>query len=215
MSTLGLSSAPDPLPTARAAAQAETTGALHRGANWLFLIAGLSVVNTVSMVSGSQWIFLGGLGVTQLAAAVAMHHGSGAQLAALFINLWAMGFFVCLGIFARKGQKWAFITGMSLYAVDAWWCCCFSPGSCCSFTALFSFVFTRAIPAAKNSMRLISATPMEVCRSLPNGGVPGQITAAGAGQSRMHAMGKRVRELLITPDAGQNSLDGCVRLGHA
>ena len=119
MSTLGLSPAPDPLPTARAVAQAETTGALHRGANWLFLIAGLSVVNTVSMVSGSQWIFLGGLGVTQFAAAVAMHLGSGAQLVALFINLWAMGFFVCLGIFARKGQKWAFITGMSLYAVDA------------------------------------------------------------------------------------------------
>ena len=119
MSSLGLSSAPDPLPTVRAAAQAETTGALHRGANWLFLIAGLSVVNTVSMVSGGHWTFLGGLGVTQFAAAVAMHLGSGAQLAALFINLWATGFFICLGIFARKGQKWAFITGMSLYAADA------------------------------------------------------------------------------------------------
>jgi hypothetical protein len=119
MSTLGLSTAPDPLPTVRAAAQAAITGALHRGANWLFLIAGLSVVNTVSMVSGGHWTFLGGLGVTQFAAAVAMHLGSGAQLAALFINLWATGFFVCLGIFARKGQKWAFITGMSLYAADA------------------------------------------------------------------------------------------------
>lgn len=119
MSSLGLSPAPDPLPTVTAAVQAETTKVLHKGANWLFLIAGLSVVNTVSMVSGSQWTFLGGLGVTQFAAAVAMQLGTRAQLVALFVNLWATGFFLCLGIFARKGQKWAFVTGMSLYAIDA------------------------------------------------------------------------------------------------
>ena len=78
MSGLGLSSAPtpDPLPTASAAAQAETTGALHKGANWLFLIGGLSVVNTVSLISGSTWIFLGGLGVTEIAAAIAMQFGT-------------------------------------------------------------------------------------------------------------------------------------------
>jgi hypothetical protein len=121
MSGLGLSSAPtpDPLPTASAAAQAETTGALHKGANWLFLIGGLSVVNTVSLISGSTWIFLGGLGVTEIAAAIAMQFGTRGQLVGLFVNLWATGFFVCLGIFARKGQKWAFITGMALYGADA------------------------------------------------------------------------------------------------
>jgi hypothetical protein len=121
MSGLGLSSAPtpDPLPTASAAAQAETTGALHKGANWLFLIGGLSVVNTVSLIGGSTWIFLGGLGVTEIAAAIAMQFGTRGQLVGLFVNLWATGFFVCLGIFARKGQKWAFITGMALYGADA------------------------------------------------------------------------------------------------
>jgi hypothetical protein len=121
MSGLGLSSAPtpDPLPTASAAAQAETTGALHKGANWLFLIGGLSIVNTVSLISGSTWIFLGGLGVTEIAAAIAMQFGTRGQLVGLFVNLWATGFFVCLGIFARKGQKWAFITGMALYGADA------------------------------------------------------------------------------------------------
>jgi len=121
MSGLGLSSSPslDPLPSVSAAAQAETTAALHKGANWLFLIAGLSVVNTVTLISGSQWLFLGGLGVTELAAAIAMHLGTKGQLIGLFINLWATAFFVVLGFFARKGQKWAFITGMALYAVDA------------------------------------------------------------------------------------------------
>ena len=121
MSSLGLSpsTAPDPLPTASAAARAAATAALHRGANWLFLIAGLSVINVVTLASGSDWIFLGGLGVTQLAAAIAMQMGgTRVQLVALFINLWAIGFFACLGYFARKGQKWAFITGMALYAID-------------------------------------------------------------------------------------------------
>ena len=122
MSGLGLSPTPtpSPLPTASATAQAETTAALHRGANWLFLIAGLSVVNLISLVSGSEWIFLGGLGITQFAGALAMHVGTPrAQLIALVISLWATGFFACLGFFARKGQKWAFITGMTLYAIDA------------------------------------------------------------------------------------------------
>lgn len=119
MSTLGLSPAPNPLPTATAAAQGEMLAALHKGANWLFTIAGLSVVNTISLVSGAQWTFLGGLGVTQLAAAIAIRQGTGTQLIALLISLWAVAFFICLGVFARKGQKWAFITGMALYVADA------------------------------------------------------------------------------------------------
>jgi hypothetical protein len=119
MSSLGLSSAPDPLPTATAAVQAEIVTALHKGANWLFTIAGLSVINSISMASGGQWTFLGGLGITQLAAAIAIRQGTGTQLVALIISLWAVAFFICLGIFARKGQKWAFITGMALYAADA------------------------------------------------------------------------------------------------
>ncbi len=121
MSSLGLSSnpAPEPLPTATAAAQGAALAALHKGANWLFLIAGLSVINTVAVMSGSQWMFLGGLGITQLASAIAMQIGTQAQLVALFVNVWAIAFFACLGYFARKGQKWAFITGMALYAVDA------------------------------------------------------------------------------------------------
>jgi hypothetical protein len=61
MSTLGLSPAPNPLPTATAAAQGEILAALHKGANWLFTIAGLSVVNTISLVSGAQWTFLADL----------------------------------------------------------------------------------------------------------------------------------------------------------
>ena len=121
MSGPGLSpiSSPDPLPTANAAVQAEITAALHKGATWLFLIGGLSVVNTISLATGSNWVFLGGLGVTEVASAIAIQVGGTAgSLIGLFVNLWATGFFICLGFFARKGQKWAFITGMTLYAAD-------------------------------------------------------------------------------------------------
>src|SRR5260370_26318990 len=45
--------------------------------------------------------------------------GTGVQLVALLINLWAAGLYIALGLFARKGHKWAFITGMIFYAVDA------------------------------------------------------------------------------------------------
>ena len=119
MSSPGLSPASNPLSTVTAAAQAQATATLHRGANWFFLIAGLSVVNVISAVSGSQWTFFGGLGVTQLVSLVAMRMGTSAQMVALFLNIWATAFFVCMGIFARKGQQWAFIAGMALYAADA------------------------------------------------------------------------------------------------
>lgn len=119
MSSPGLSPASNPLSTVTAAAQALITATLHRGANWFFLIAGLSVVNVISAVTGSQWTFLGGLGVTQFVALVSMHMGTSAQMVALFLNIWATAFFICMGVFARKGQQWAFVAGMALYAADA------------------------------------------------------------------------------------------------
>ena len=119
MGGLGLSSQPEPLPTATATAQADAVAALHKGANWLFLIAGLSLVNTVILVSGADWMFLGGLGITTIASAIAVKSGATFQLVALLINLWAAGLYICLGLFARKGHKWAFITGMIFYGVDA------------------------------------------------------------------------------------------------
>ncbi len=38
---------------------------------------------------------------------------------ALLLDIIAAGFYVLYGLFARKGAKWAFITGMVFYALDA------------------------------------------------------------------------------------------------
>src|SRR5262245_50280623 len=110
---------PEPLSTTAASAQAATLAALGKGASWLFWIAGLSLVNTILAVTGAEWTFLGGLGITLFASAIAVKFGTATSgLIALFINLWAAGLFVCLGWYARKGQKWAFLTGMVVYAID-------------------------------------------------------------------------------------------------
>lgn len=120
MSGLGLSTPqPDPLPSVTAAATAETAAVLNRGASWMFWIAGLSIVNAVILLSGSNWVFLGGLGVTYVALIFAVKLGSAqVALVAAFATLWATAFFAVLGYFGRKGQQWAFISGMALYVVD-------------------------------------------------------------------------------------------------
>jgi hypothetical protein len=116
---LGTQTQPDPLPTATAAAHAEMRAVLNRGSSWLFWIGGLSLVNTVVMLSGSSWVFLAGLGITEFAAAITHNAGGTARLIAILINTGAAAFFIALGLFARKGLKWAFLTGITFYALDS------------------------------------------------------------------------------------------------
>ena len=59
--------------------------------------------------------FVVGLGLTELADA--LFHSI--QPIAYFIDTLAVGFFVGMGYFARKGHVWAFIVGGVFYAMDA------------------------------------------------------------------------------------------------
>ena len=110
---------PDPLPTATAAAHSEMRAVLVRGSSWLFWIGGLSLVNTFTMLAGTTWVFLAGLGITQLAGELARNSGGSALVIALAINTLAAALFVTFGLFARKGEKWAFLAGITFYALDA------------------------------------------------------------------------------------------------
>lgn len=116
---LGLQNLSDPLPTATAAARAEITGALHQGSMWFFWIAGLSMVNTFTLFAGSSWMFLAGLGVTQFVAALGHQLGQVGHIAAVLVNTLGAIAFLLFGVFARRGSKGAFITGMCLYVLDA------------------------------------------------------------------------------------------------
>lgn len=97
------------------------------GGSWFFWIAGMSVLNTVLSITGDTITFVVGLGFTQVVSGIATgiidNIGNGSQatmlnLIAFLINLAVAVVFAVFGIFARKGRKWAFITGMVLYLLD-------------------------------------------------------------------------------------------------
>lgn len=92
------------------------------GANWFFWIAGLSLINSVLSVSGTEWAFIVGLGITQFIdavfVAVAESAGDGVKLVALFLDVVAAAVFVLFGVLSRQRHLWAFVTGMVLYSLD-------------------------------------------------------------------------------------------------
>ena len=95
---------------------------LKSGAGWFFWIAVLSIVNSVIVFSGSDWTFMIGLGITQLAdgAAVGMAEQvrDAAQIIAFAFAIIVAGVFVLFGVYAKKRRTWAFVVGMTLYALD-------------------------------------------------------------------------------------------------
>ena len=59
-----------------------------------------------------------GLGVTSVVDAIAKRVGSAGSVLDIIINGFVAGVFALLGTFAVKAQKWAFVVGMTLYALD-------------------------------------------------------------------------------------------------
>ena len=88
------------------------------GAGWFIWIAALSVVNSVVGWVGGGVHFIVGLGVTQFVDALSKQAGSSGLLLDVVINGFVVGVFALFWNFARKGQSWAFILGMSIYALD-------------------------------------------------------------------------------------------------
>jgi len=97
----------------------------RNGANWFFWIAGLSMVNSIMFLCGSDGHFVIGLGLTQVIDGIAGVIAKEAKDAELVVRVVAFGldvviagFVVGFGVLARKGFDWAFLVGMVLYAVD-------------------------------------------------------------------------------------------------
>jgi len=85
------------------------------GAHWFYWIAGLSLVNTILIHSGSDISFIVGLGFTLVADSLLKAH----LAISLFIDALALGCIAGLGYAASRGMGWAFITGIVLYFGDA------------------------------------------------------------------------------------------------
>jgi len=92
---------------------------LKSGASWFYWIAGLSLINTVLILRGSDMNFIIGLGITLIADFLAKEIGSLGIVIALIFDIVVAAIFVVFGYFAGKGNGWAFIVGMVFYTLDA------------------------------------------------------------------------------------------------
>lgn len=92
---------------------------IANGANWFYWIAGLSAVNSVALLTGGDWSFIIGLGITQVIDAIAlgMEAGTTGKLVAVAFDLVILGIVVAFGVFGRK-SKWIYLVGMLLFALD-------------------------------------------------------------------------------------------------
>jgi len=87
------------------------------GARWFYWVAGLSLINSLASLTGQHWRFILGLGITQLADAIAAHSSRGLGPVAV-MDAMVVGGFVLLGRFAERGRVWAFGVGAAIYALD-------------------------------------------------------------------------------------------------
>ncbi len=88
------------------------------GAGWFLAIAGLSILNSLLTMSGARFHFIFGLGITEIVDAISQRSGTTGSALGLVVNLFIAGFFLWFWYFGRKGEKWAFLTGMALYIMD-------------------------------------------------------------------------------------------------
>lgn len=91
------------------------TPGVASAARWFWWIAGLSLVNTVLLHSGSETSFVIGLGFT-LIADVAFQ---ALKPVAFALDALAIGFFALIGWLALRGHFWAFVVGALVYVADA------------------------------------------------------------------------------------------------
>lgn len=98
----------------------------RKGIGWFFWIAGLSIVNTISYLSGAKFAFVVGLGATQfvdgLMAGISTQLVESATLIraiGVAIDLVIAGLFVLFGYLGRKRNRGMIVAGMVLYVADA------------------------------------------------------------------------------------------------
>jgi len=86
--------------------------------SWFYVIAGLSLVNSLIAIFGGGWRFIFGLGLTSVANAVIAQSESGGKIIGAIFSLAIAGLFVIFGFLAKKHFHWAYIVGMVFYLLD-------------------------------------------------------------------------------------------------
>lgn len=117
MATSGFGT-PSGNPTAMLEQKLRAEQIVKNGAGWFLAIALLSIVNSALTMSGTNFHFIFGLGITEIVDAVGRQSGTTGSALSLVVNGFIAGVFLLFWNFARRGEKWAFLAGMGLYAVD-------------------------------------------------------------------------------------------------
>jgi len=105
-----------------AVAKMVSSARMRAGAKWFYWIAGLSLINSLVVITGGNFHFVIGLGVTSVVDAMAKRAGELGGVLDFVVNGFLAGAVALFGYFAVQGQKWAFLVGMGLYALDGVLC---------------------------------------------------------------------------------------------
>src|SRR5690349_17064913 len=90
------------------------TQRLNSAAGWFYLLAGLSVINSLIATFGGTLRFMFGLGITGVMDAIVarMNIGAAGNIINFVFTLAMVGLFVVFGYLSKKGHHWAFVIGM-------------------------------------------------------------------------------------------------------
>jgi hypothetical protein len=156
-----VTAAPAPAPIDRALV-AQSDPLVMSGASWFWWIAGLSVVNSIMLHSGSDRGFVIGLGFTFMADAIFREM----KFIAFAIDAIALGVICGLGFMSRKGHLWAFITGIVLYSLDALIYVAFQDWMAAAFHGLALFYMIRGAKALRAALKA-AAEPLPATATPP------------------------------------------------
>ena len=88
------------------------------GASWFYWIAALSLINSITILTETDFGFIVGLGITQLLDGVMLEIIGEYNIWSLIPTIFFSGLFVIFGYNANKFNKSAFIAGMIIYGLD-------------------------------------------------------------------------------------------------
>jgi hypothetical protein len=131
---------------ARKALQAS---AAKRGANWFYWIAGLSIINSLIVLEGSTTHFVVGLGITEIFDFAGRSLSRPSQSVALALSIGIAAIFIFFGYFANKIERWSFLAGMILYALDGLLLLSFSDFLSVGFHGLVLYFLFKGFSAAR------------------------------------------------------------------
>jgi hypothetical protein len=139
------------VPTTSVEAKLRLEGQLKSGASWFYWIAALSLINSIIFITGSEWSFIFGLGITQVFDAIggemAEELGTGAKIGAFVLNCIIAAVYVVFGIFSNRRVTPVFIVGLIFYALDGGLCLLAQDWLSLAFHAFAAFCIFKGMQA--------------------------------------------------------------------